>query len=779
MGLSIIMAKLESSLILSLIDHVTAPARGVAAAVRGLQDRLDANNRQMDAMRGRMLDAAAAGYGLVQAIRAPVQAAMDFESAMADVKKVVDFPTPQAFLDFQNALVEMSKSVPVSVIGLSEIAAAAGQAGIAGADLIRFTEAAAKIGVAFDISADQAGDAMAKLMTNLGITIDQAMLLADSMNHLSNAQASGADEILSFVMGTASMAKGFNLSATQAAAFGSAMISAGAQVDVAKTSFQNMGAVLVAGAAASSAQKSAFAALGLSATKVAAAMQVDAEGTIIDVLERINGLPAEVRQGTIFQLFGKNADAILPLITNLDLLRESLALVESEGLYAGSSFKEFEVRAGTFANAVTTFNNRLTALKIVIGAALIPALNALMERLEPLIETITQLATANPMLTASIVGVAGALIALRVASLAAGYSMLWIKGGALTAAALGMSTIGLAAKAAAIPLIALAVGFGRARTAAMAFLFAASIAGKGQALSMVGASLLGLLNPLRLVTASFGLLKVALISSGVGAALVAVGTAGALIANNWSGIQAMFEAFGQAFMTAIQPIQPMLQPVIDLVGQLAGAFGLVTAEIDPSHWSAWGTAAGVAIGTLLTKVVALPGQIVAAFTSIFDQMRDAGGRIIQSLWDGIAAKWTEFMNWLNSLPSQIGNAFAGVPGQIGALFGMGGPAPAAAPGVDGAKAAGGPITAGKTYLVGEEGPELVTPSRSGWVNTASQTRGMLGGQASGGRLISLSFGNIILQNPVSASPAEIAAAFGRELEDRISGMQADMEWGVA
>lgn len=38
------------------------------------------------------------------------------------------------------------------------------------------------------------------------------------------------------------------------------------------------------------------------------------------------------------------------------------------------------------------------------------------------------------------------------------------------------------------------------------------------------------------------------------------------------------------------------------------------------------------------------------------------------------------------------------------------------------RASGGPMFAGQTYLTGEEGPELVTPTRPGFVHTAAQTR---------------------------------------------------------
>lgn len=57
--------------------------------------------------------------------------------------------------------------------------------------------------------------------------------------------------------------------------------------------------------------------------------------------------------------------------------------------------------------------------------------------------------------------------------------------------------------------------------------------------------------------------------------------------------------------------------------------------------------------------------------------------------------------------------------RLGALLqGLGGgkitmPTVGAPPAIDGARARGGPVQAGKTYLVGEERPELFTPDRSG------------------------------------------------------------------
>jgi hypothetical protein len=46
----------------------------------------------------------------------------------------------------------------------------------------------------------------------------------------------------------------------------------------------------------------------------------------------------------------------------------------------------------------------------------------------------------------------------------------------------------------------------------------------------------------------------------------------------------------------------------------------------------------------------------------------------------------------------------------------------------GARRDGGPVAAGQPYLVGEEGPELITPTRRGWVHTAGETAAIMARQ---------------------------------------------------
>ena len=110
---------LTSSLIVRLLDQVTSPARKVGAALVGLNRTahnvsgsfgarlgaaIERNNQALDKSRGRMVDAVAGFYALKNAIGEPVKAAMEFESAMADVRKVVDFPRRRRSKTFRRSL---------------------------------------------------------------------------------------------------------------------------------------------------------------------------------------------------------------------------------------------------------------------------------------------------------------------------------------------------------------------------------------------------------------------------------------------------------------------------------------------------------------------------------------------------------------------------------------------------------------------------------------------------------------------------------------------------
>ena len=74
-------------------------------------------------------------------------------------------------------MLDLSTRIPMAAAGLGEIMAEAGQAGTAREELLRFTEDAANMGVAFELTGRQAGKAMAGLRTIFRLGQDDVVAL--------------------------------------------------------------------------------------------------------------------------------------------------------------------------------------------------------------------------------------------------------------------------------------------------------------------------------------------------------------------------------------------------------------------------------------------------------------------------------------------------------------------------------------------------------------------------------------------------------------------------
>ncbi|TKV09725.1 phage tail tape measure protein, partial [Citrobacter sp. TBCS-14] len=74
------------------------------------------------------------------------------------------------FAEMGEDILKMSDRLPMAANDIAKLVAAGGQAGIAREDLKQFAEDALKMGVAFDQSADQSGDMMAKWRTSFKMT---------------------------------------------------------------------------------------------------------------------------------------------------------------------------------------------------------------------------------------------------------------------------------------------------------------------------------------------------------------------------------------------------------------------------------------------------------------------------------------------------------------------------------------------------------------------------------------------------------------------------------
>ena len=187
------------------------------------------------------------------------------------------------------------------------------------------------------------------------------------------------------------------------------------------------------------------------------------------------------------------------------------------------------------------------------------------------------------------------------------------------------------------------------------------------------------------------------------------------------------------------------------------------------------------------------------FSSIVDSLKNVSSGVSDALadmvtnakfsFDGLRSVFASFVTQLISKAiellfiNRIINGIFGLAGgsalptanapNIGSWFGGGGTPALGHPGL---RADGGPITAGKPYWVGEEGPELIFPKSAGTVINNTASKQLVGG---GGDTIIIS-PEINITNGGGESAAEQAETIVNVMEDRFLATLKDRrERGMA
>lgn len=360
-----------------------------------------------------------AGGAFAAPFVAGIGKAIEFESQMADVKKVVDFESPEQFKQMGEDIGRMSEILPMAAGDIAKIVAAGGQSGIAKNELLGFAEAAVKMGVAFDQTADQSGEMMAKWRAAFKMTQPEVGALADQINYLGNTGAK-ASTVANIVTSVGSLGSVAGLAAGQVAAMAATLDKVGVAQDVAGTGLQNFMLTLTAGAAATKQQQQTFKALRLDSAALAKGMQKDAQGTILTVLKAISKVDPSKQAAVMTQLFGRESiKPISQLLTSLDILQENFRAVGDSQIYGGSMQKEYASRAATTANNMQLLRNTIEGVARALGDALLPGLNMAIDSVQPLISYVGAMIQANPNLVRGLVGAAVAFTGIRAAIVAA------------------------------------------------------------------------------------------------------------------------------------------------------------------------------------------------------------------------------------------------------------------------------------------------------------------------------------------------------------------------
>lgn len=342
--------------------------------------------------------------GAVQAgiITMGVKLAIDDENAFADVKKTTGFAGAEA-AKFRKEIINATKDIPLMNDEIYNIASAAGQAGIAQKEMIRFTKEASIAAVAFDQNAMDAGKTLATWRTGFGLTQDQVMKLGDQVNYLANNTNATAVDVSDIINRVGAIGKNAGFSIEQVGALGATLVSMGQAPELASTAIKNMTGALTKSYAVTKSQAGAYAILGLDAEKVAKAMQTDASGTMFMVLEKINKINVADKGALISQLFGEEAKTgVSQLAASIPELKKNLDMVADSTKYTGSMMAEYESRSATTENSLILLAKSSQTVASNMAYAFLPTIQSGSKELISIAQEIGSFSDKHPTLSRNI-----------------------------------------------------------------------------------------------------------------------------------------------------------------------------------------------------------------------------------------------------------------------------------------------------------------------------------------------------------------------------------------
>ncbi|AEO01019.1 phage tail tape measure [Psychrobacter phage Psymv2] len=357
-----------------------------------------------------VVGAALAGMGAIS-----IKTAMSFETSMAEIDKTVEFTSSNGLANMRKELQALTTQIPQTFQELAAVTATGGQLGIAEKDLVHFTEVMAKMGVAFDIPAQQAADSMAKIANVFQIPIENIDRLGDAINTLSNNTPATAAQLIDSLQRVGGVAKVFGLSEDATLGLTGALIAMGKPAEVASTAVNSLLTSFSTLDNATKSQLIGFEQLGLNIDDFSQLVATDGKQAIITYLEAINQLEQSKRIGTNALIIGKEfGDDITMLAGSVGVLENNWAMlgetVNTTKDYFGSMDVEFEKISATSANKMVLFKNNIDGVVASVGEAFIPALNELLLNMTPMVATIGTWVAANPELIQQITLIGGSLL---------------------------------------------------------------------------------------------------------------------------------------------------------------------------------------------------------------------------------------------------------------------------------------------------------------------------------------------------------------------------------
>lgn len=390
--------------LISLVDRLSGPLQEPIQRLQQLQEQSERVDRSMRMMQ---TGAGLAGAGAVMAAPLVVSAreAINFEDKMAEVRKVMDeLENPKAFAEMGADITRLSNDIPMLATDLAEIGsfAAASKLEPSREGVLRMIEDSAKMGVAFDMTAEEAGSALAGMRSIFEMSEKQVVKLGDAVNYLGNNTSARARDMVNFLSRAGAVGKQVGLTAQQTAALGNAFLVLKTPPEIAARAVTQ---ALIPSLQTATRQGKKFEQaanlIGLSAQQIQDGMRMDAQGTILDVLDRVSR--ADNKMLVLTDMFGVGfADDIAKLAGSMGVYRKALGLVGDESKYAGSMEKEYQGRINTTKTQLMLLKNGIFNIAGAMGDVYLPLISRAAKFTQSTAKAIFEWTQRNPLLVRAI-----------------------------------------------------------------------------------------------------------------------------------------------------------------------------------------------------------------------------------------------------------------------------------------------------------------------------------------------------------------------------------------
>lgn len=314
----------------------------------------------------------------------------DFESAFAGVRKTVN-ASESEFQALRKGVLDLSQEIPVSAVELSKIMESAGQLGIHKENLLGFTKTMAELGVATNLTSDQAATALARFANITKMPQEKMENLGSSIVALGNNFATTESEIVDMALRLAGAGANAKMSEGDILGMAAALSSVGIQAEAGGTAFSKVIKDIQTSVELGGSKLQAFAeTAGLSANDFAEKFRT-APSEAINLF--ISGL-GKIRDsgGSVISALGemgfsgiRTSDTLLRLSGNTDLFSRAIATGNTAFQENIALQKEAEQRFKTFDSQLLLAKNSAIALGIELFDKLRPALVSLVDGFRDLV----------------------------------------------------------------------------------------------------------------------------------------------------------------------------------------------------------------------------------------------------------------------------------------------------------------------------------------------------------------------------------------------------------